>query len=129
MPRILSAAPSGGCPHQSRFVEERDFVAFDGTHFQGREEIARFELEKRRWLRSRIRGPHAADPPDEYASPSASRCVLSQVTPPSGGAHWVKPKLVGEIGFREWTREGNLRNPRYLGPWFNKRPLQVVREQ
>jgi len=49
--------------------------------------------------------------------------------PPSRGAHWVKPKLVAQIGFTEWTREGKLRHPRYLGLRLDKRPSQVVREQ
>jgi len=49
--------------------------------------------------------------------------------PPSRSAHWVKPKLVAQVGFTEWTREGKLRHPRYLGLRFDKRPSQVVREQ
>src|SRR3979490_2605641 len=49
--------------------------------------------------------------------------------PPSRGVHWVKPKLVGQIGFTEWTLEGKLRHPRYLGLRLDKRPSQVVREQ
>jgi DNA ligase D-like protein (predicted ligase) len=49
--------------------------------------------------------------------------------PPSRGAHWVKPKLVGQIAFTEWTLEGRLRHPRYLGLRFDKRPSAVVQEQ
>jgi DNA ligase D-like protein (predicted ligase) len=49
--------------------------------------------------------------------------------PPRRGAHWVKPKLVAQIGFSEWTREGKLRHPRYLGLRFDKKLSQVVREQ
>jgi len=45
------------------------------------------------------------------------------------GAHWVKPKLVAQIGFAEWTPEGKLRHPRFLGLRSDKGPEEVVREQ
>ena len=32
-----------------------------------------------------------------------------------GDVTWVSPRLVGEIGFTEWTRDGRLRHPRFLG--------------
>jgi DNA ligase D-like protein (predicted ligase) len=43
--------------------------------------------------------------------------------------HWVEPKLVAEIGFTEWTRDGLLRHPRYLGLRTDKSASEVVREQ
>jgi bifunctional non-homologous end joining protein LigD len=42
--------------------------------------------------------------------------------------HYVKPMLVAEIGFTEWTREGRLRHPRYLGLRDDKDAGEVVRE-
>ncbi len=48
--------------------------------------------------------------------------------PPHRSAHWVKPKLVAQIGFTEWTAEGKLRHPRFLGLRPDKRPDEVVRE-
>lgn len=45
------------------------------------------------------------------------------------GVHWVKPKLVAQVGFSEWTPDGKLRHPRYLGLRDDKRPKQVVRER
>jgi bifunctional non-homologous end joining protein LigD len=42
---------------------------------------------------------------------------------------WVKPELVGQFGFGEWTRDGKLRHPRYLGLRDDKRPREVVRER
>jgi DNA ligase D-like protein (predicted ligase) len=44
------------------------------------------------------------------------------------GAHWVRPELVAEIGFSEWTRDGKLRHPRFIGLRTDKRPKEVVRE-
>jgi ATP-dependent DNA ligase len=42
--------------------------------------------------------------------------------------HWVKPKLVAQIGFTEWTPGGKLRHPRFLGLREDKRPEEVMRE-
>ncbi len=41
---------------------------------------------------------------------------------------WVEPKLVGEIGFTEWTRDHRLRHPRFLGLRYDKDASEVVRE-
>jgi bifunctional non-homologous end joining protein LigD len=43
-------------------------------------------------------------------------------------AHWVRPRLVAEIKFGEWTRDGILRQPVYLGLRTDKRPQDCVRE-
>ena len=45
------------------------------------------------------------------------------------GVHWARPKLVAQVGFSEWTPDGKLRHPRYLGLRDDKRPKQVVRER
>jgi len=45
------------------------------------------------------------------------------------GVHWVRPELVAQIGFTEWTRDGRLRHPRYLGLREDKAPADVVREE
>jgi bifunctional non-homologous end joining protein LigD len=50
-------------------------------------------------------------------------------SPREKGAHWVSPKLVGEVGFTEWTGDGKLRHPRFLGLRTDKRPKQVKRER
>jgi bifunctional non-homologous end joining protein LigD len=34
---------------------------------------------------------------------------------PTAGVHWVRPELVAQIGFTEWTPDGRLRHPRFLG--------------
>jgi bifunctional non-homologous end joining protein LigD len=47
---------------------------------------------------------------------------------PRKDAHWVEPELVAEIGFTEWTADGLLRHPRFLGLRTDKRPKEVVRE-
>jgi DNA ligase D-like protein (predicted ligase) len=44
-------------------------------------------------------------------------------------AHWVRPEIVVQIGFIEWTVHGKLRHPRLLGVRFDKEPRDVIREQ
>lgn len=44
------------------------------------------------------------------------------------GATWVAPVVVGAFGFTEWTKDGKLRHPRFLGLRRDKRPRDVVRE-
>lgn len=41
---------------------------------------------------------------------------------------WLKPKLVCQIAFVEWTDAGNLRHAKFLGPRDDKRAADVVRE-
>lgn len=51
-----------------------------------------------------------ADPPDER------------------GIHWVTPERVVEIEFTEWTADGKLRHPTYVGERDDEDPHEVVRE-
>jgi bifunctional non-homologous end joining protein LigD len=43
-------------------------------------------------------------------------------------AHWVRPALVGEVAFTEWTGDGKIRHPSFQGLREDKRPEEVVRE-
>jgi bifunctional non-homologous end joining protein LigD len=45
------------------------------------------------------------------------------------GVTWVEPELVAQIGFSEWTRDGRLRHPRFLGLRDDKPARSVVRER
>jgi DNA ligase D-like protein (predicted ligase) len=45
------------------------------------------------------------------------------------GVTWVRPELVAQIGFTEWTSYGRLRHPRFLGLREDKAPAEVVRER
>ena len=45
------------------------------------------------------------------------------------GVHWVAPELVAQVGFSEWTSDGLLRHPRYLGLRDDKAAREVVRER
>jgi ATP-dependent DNA ligase len=41
----------------------------------------------------------------------------------------VRPELVAQIAFSEWTSDGRLRHPRYEGLRNDKDPRDVVRER
>ncbi len=43
-------------------------------------------------------------------------------------AHWVRPKLVGEVAFTEWTADDRLRHPAWRGLRPDKDAADVVRE-
>ena len=53
--------------------------------------------------------------------------VDAQPIPP--GTHWTRPELVAQIGFAEWTTDGRLRQPRFMGLRDDKRPADVARER
>jgi len=43
--------------------------------------------------------------------------------------HWMKPQLVIQVAFQDWTTGGILRQPRYLGLRQDRDPKSVVREE
>jgi ATP-dependent DNA ligase len=43
-------------------------------------------------------------------------------------AHWVRPEIVVQVAFIEWTVHGKLRHPRLLGVRFDKLAREVIRE-
>ena len=69
-------------------------------------------------LAAQLRELERKDPP--FSDPSAIK---------ERNVTWVEPKLVAEIGFTEWTRDGRLRHPRFLGLRDDKAASEVVRER
>jgi bifunctional non-homologous end joining protein LigD len=57
------------------------------------------------------------------ASPFSARVKDETVTT------WVKPKLVAEVKFAEWTKDGEMRHPAYVGLREDKRAEDVVLEK
>jgi bifunctional non-homologous end joining protein LigD len=45
------------------------------------------------------------------------------------GVHWVKPALVAEVDFTEWSADGALRHPSFKGLRMDKTAKEVVRER
>ena len=42
---------------------------------------------------------------------------------------WLKPELVGQFEFVEWTRDGHLRHTKFVAIREDKTATEVVREQ
>jgi bifunctional non-homologous end joining protein LigD len=53
---------------------------------------------------------------------------FSEGPAPASDVQWVSPRLVGQVGFSEWTSAGLLRHPRFLGLRDDKAPGEVRRE-
>jgi bifunctional non-homologous end joining protein LigD len=43
-------------------------------------------------------------------------------------AHWVRPEVIVQVAFIEWTVHGKLRHPRLIAVRYDKNPRDVVRE-
>jgi DNA ligase D-like protein (predicted ligase) len=70
-----------------------------------------------------LRSLHERLSPIEQDTPPFTRGLVHE-----SGSRWVRPELVVQIGFTEWTRDGKLRHPRYQGLRTDKDPGDVVRE-
>lgn len=56
------------------------------------------------------------------------RCPFAKKPKTNAQATFVKPRLVCEVSFTEWTKEGSLRHPVFLGLRTDKKPKEIVRE-
>jgi len=56
------------------------------------------------------------------------RSPFDRGEPREAAARWVRPELVGQVAFTEWTRDGRLRHPRFQGLRTGKCADDVVRE-
>ena len=59
----------------------------------------------------------------------AAKSPFSAKVKDEGVTTWVKPSLVAEVKFAEWTSKGELRQPVYLGLRADKQAMDVVRER
>jgi bifunctional non-homologous end joining protein LigD len=58
----------------------------------------------------------------------ADKAPTAVPRPDARGAHWVTPQLVCEVAFTEFTSEGVVRHPSFLGLRADKKAKEVVRE-
>ncbi len=67
---------------------------------------------------------------EKLDSITRDECPYAQIpNEADSNVHWVKPSLVAEIGFTEWTDDKRLRHPRFLGLRRDKSARKVVREE
>jgi bifunctional non-homologous end joining protein LigD len=84
-----------------------EYVGHTGTGFDGKELARVWKLLTTR---------------ETKESPFSARIKTNEP------AHWVRPDLVAQIRFTEWTADRRLRHPVYLGLRDDKRPADVVAE-
>ncbi|MFZ2494105.1 MAG: DNA ligase D [Thermoanaerobaculia bacterium] len=74
-----------------------------------------FSYKQRVWFREAL----SADVIDKAPAADAPRIRT---------ATWVRPRLVAQVSFTEWTSDGRLRHPSFLGLREDKPPAEVVKE-
>jgi bifunctional non-homologous end joining protein LigD len=62
-------------------------------------------------------------------APSRRKTAAIDGAPALKDARWVEPALVCDCAFTEWTRDGAMRHPRFLGLRDDKTPLECTRER
>jgi bifunctional non-homologous end joining protein LigD len=65
----------------------------------------------------------------KLAKLEAAKSPFSAKVKDEGVTTWVRPSLVAEVKFAEWTSKGELRQPVYLGLRSDKQAMDVVRER
>ncbi|HEX2061976.1 MAG TPA: DNA ligase D [Thermoanaerobaculia bacterium] len=75
-----------------------------------------FSSKLRVWLRDELAR-------DEIPKPMVKDAPRVKV------AHWVRPRLVAQVSFTEWTSDNRLRHPSFLGLREDKEVGEVVREK
>jgi DNA ligase D-like protein (predicted ligase) len=92
---------------------------FDGDDFVFAGKVGTgFDTTLLRELRTRLGAIEISAPPFTKA-----------VGLPRLRAHWVRPEIVVQVAFIEWTVHGKLRHPRFLGLRADKAAREVVRER
>jgi bifunctional non-homologous end joining protein LigD len=66
---------------------------------------------------------------DTLVSLITDKKPIPQKVPDAGNTSWVKPKLVAEVKFTEWTAAGEMRHPVFLGLRTDKPATEVIREK
>jgi bifunctional non-homologous end joining protein LigD len=92
---------------------------FDGEDFAFAGKIGTgFDTKLLTSLRSQLDALQVSEPPFTKA-----------VGLPRLRVHWVKPEIVVQVAFMEWTKHGKLRHPRLLGLRIDKAAREVTREE
>jgi bifunctional non-homologous end joining protein LigD len=104
------------------YYKDRDLV-FAGKVGTG------FTTKSLATLHKKFRAEERADCPFvDLPSKQNGQWVLGITPSMMKKIHWISPKFVAEIKFAEWTRDGKLRAPVFLGLRDDKKPGEVIRE-
>lgn len=105
------------------------YYFFDVMHAEGRNTRALPQLQCKELLRQLrsfrdpLRSPREAMLRLARGQPSFERGNLARTR-----VHWVEPHLAGQVAFTGWTRNGQLRHPRFQGLRPDEDPAEVRRE-
>ena len=58
-----------------------------------------------------------------------ARSPFVEKSPTGRGHHWVEPKLVCEVRFSDWTDDGGIRHPAFLGLRTDKKPEDCRKDE
>ena len=112
--RLGQLEAAGGLPYLARLVEDTPSAANIRAYARIVRDHAMLRKLTPELVKREIEEPAVADPPRGYEAK---------------GAHWVRPDLVAEIAFTEWSRDGALRHPSFQGLRPDKKAADVVRER
>ena len=79
--------------------------------------------------RHRLRCRDAVLPACEARTAHDRQEAFCREVPDEANTSWVRPKLVGEVKFTEWTGKGEMRHPVFLGLRTDKKASDVVKEE
>jgi ATP-dependent DNA ligase len=92
---------------------------FEGKDFKFAGKVGTgFDTRLLRELRARLDGIEVEKPPFTHGTGL-----------PRLRAHWVRPQIVVQVAFLEWTGHGKMRHPRLLGVRIDKAASDVRRER
>lgn len=75
-------------------------------------------------LRRKLETLQASDPPFDPAETGLEHLPRGR----SSAIHWVKPRMVAEVEFSEWTRDGRVRHASFKGLRSDKSPKDIHQE-
>jgi bifunctional non-homologous end joining protein LigD len=58
-----------------------------------------------------------------------AKSPFTEKSPTGHGHHWIEPKLVCEVRFSDWTDDGGIRHPAFLGLRRDKKPEECRKEK
>ena len=120
-----------------KIVGEQEFVIGGFTEPQGGREyfgalvVGVYDDGKLRWVgnvgtgfdRAMLAGLHA-----RFQPLVTSRCPFAERPKPDRGITWVKPELVAQVKYANWTADSRLRAPVFLGLREDKPAGEISRE-
>jgi bifunctional non-homologous end joining protein LigD len=66
---------------------------------------------------------------DQMKPLATAKCPFAQrPTKHVRASHWISPELVAQVRFSEWTDDGRMRHPAFLGLRTDKKPRECTRE-